>query len=127
MRILLLLLFSLSATLQAQLPAGDAQRGMLTFGPCRTCHYPEQSVGHNNGPSLWNIFNKRVGSQSGFAYYSEVLKQADFVWTPELMNVWLADPQKFLPGNTMMSPGIPDAQDRADVIEYLKTFSDETP
>ena len=40
------------------------------------------------------------------------------------MNVWLADPQNFLPGNMMMSKGIADAQDRADVIEYLKTFSE---
>lgn len=127
MRILpLLLLVSLPAV--AEMPVGDAERGRLKFGPCRTCHYPEKGVGHNNGPSLWNIFNKRAGSQPGFEYYSDALKQADFVWTPALMNVWLADPQRFLPGNMMMSLGIEDAQDRADVIEYLKTFSEpETP
>ena len=114
----------LPQSLLAELPEGDAQRGQLVFGPCRTCHYPEKVVGHNNGPSLWNIFNTRVGSQPGFEYYSEALKSADFVWTPALMDVWLADPQKFLPGNMMMSPGLPNAQDRADVIEYLKTFSE---
>ena len=118
------LIFMLAAPVLAELPQGDAERGRLTFGPCRTCHYLEQVVGHNNGPSLWNIFNTRVGSQPGFDYYSDALKQADFVWTPELMNVWLADPQNFLPGNMMMSKGIEDAQDRADVIEYLKTFSE---
>ncbi len=127
MRILLLLL-SVCFPAVADMPAGDAERGKLKFGPCRTCHYPEKGVGHNNGPSLWNIFNTRVGSQQGFDYYSDALKQADFVWTPALMNVWLADPQRFLPGNMMMSLGIEDAQDRADVIEYLKTFSEpETP
>jgi len=124
----LLLLFLVSLPAVAEMPVGDAERGKLKFGPCRTCHYPEKGVGHNNGPSLWNIFNKRVGSQPGFDYYSDALKQADFVWTPALMNVWLADPQRFLPGNMMMSLGIEDAQDRADVIEYLKTFSEpETP
>lgn len=125
MKVVLALLCVLFAhSLMAQMPAGDAKRGQLKFGSCRTCHYPEKVVGHNNGPSLWNIFNKKVGSQAGFDYYSAALKNADFVWTPELMNVWLADPQKFLPGNMMMSLGIPDAQDRADVIEYLKTFSE---
>ena len=124
----LLLLFLVSLPAVAEMPVGDAERGKLKFGPCRTCHYPEKGVGHNNGPSLWNIFNKRVGSQPGFEYYSDALTQADFVWTPALMNVWLADPQRFLPGNMMMSLGIEDAQDRADVIEYLKTFSEpETP
>ncbi len=121
---LITLLLVLSVPAVAELPEGDAERGRLAFGPCRTCHYPEQAVGHNNGPSLWNIFSKRVGSQPGFDYYSDALKQADFIWTPELMNVWLADPQNFLPGNMMMSKGIADAQDRADVIEYLKTFSE---
>lgn len=121
---LISLLLVLSVPALAEMPEGDTERGRLKFGSCRTCHYPEQAVGHNNGPSLWNIFNKRVGSQPGFDYYSDALKQADFVWTPELMNVWLADPQNFLPGNMMMSKGIADAQDRADVIEYLKTFSE---
>lgn len=121
---LISLLLVLSVPALAEMPEGDGERGRLKFGSCRTCHYPEKVVGHNNGPSLWNIFNTRVGSQPGFDYYSDALKQADFVWTPELMNVWLADPQNFLPGNMMMSKGIADAQDRADVIEYLKTFSE---
>ncbi|HCS25901.1 MAG TPA: adenylate cyclase [Spongiibacteraceae bacterium] len=121
---LALFLFLAATPLLADMPEGDARRGQLAFGPCRTCHYPEKVVGHNNGPSLWNIFNKKVGSQAGFDYYSDALKNADFVWTPALMDIWLADPQKFLPGNMMMSLGIPDAQDRADVIEYLKTFSE---
>lgn len=122
--VLALLLFMGTTLLWAEMPEGDAARGQLKFGPCRTCHYPEKAVGHNNGPSLWNIFNQKVGSQPGFDYYSDALKRADFVWTPALMNVWLADPQKFLPGNMMMSLGVSDAQDRADVIEYLKTFSE---
>ncbi len=124
-KLILVLLFGFSVqSVLAGMPEGDAKRGQLKFGACRTCHYPEKVVGHNNGPSLWNIFNTKVGSQPGFDYYSEALKKADFVWTPALMDVWLADPQKFLPGNMMMSLGIPDAQDRADVIEYLKTFSE---
>ena len=107
----------------AQLPAGDAARGERVFWQCRTCHYPEQSVGHNNGPSLWAIFGKQAGSQPGFDY-SPALTQANFIWTPELMDVWLQDPQKFMPGNMMMNPGIEDAGDRADVIEYLQLFSE---
>jgi cytochrome c len=105
----------------AGLPAGDAARGERVFWQCRTCHYPEKVVGHNNGPSLWAIFGQQVGSQPGFDY-SPVLQQASFTWTPELMDVWLRDPQKFLPGNMMMSSGIEDAGERADLIEYLKLF-----
>ncbi len=121
-RVLLLLGALLSpAFAQAEQVAGDAERGRLVFGPCRTCHYPEKVVGHNNGPSLWNIIGTVAGSQPGFDY-SEAFRRAGFVWTPELLNVFLADPQKFLPGNMMMSAGVPDPQGRADLIEYLKQF-----
>lgn len=108
----------------ADLPEGDAERGERVFWQCRTCHYPEQAVGHNNGPGLWNIFGQQVGSQPGFEY-SATLQQASFVWTPELMDVWLQDPARFMPGNMMMSPGISDAQQRADLIEYLRGFTEE--
>lgn len=123
--VVLALLWSACCSLQvmAELPAGDAARGERVFWQCRTCHYPEQSVGHNNGPSLWNIFGQRAGSQPGFDY-SAVLRQADFTWTPELMDVWLQDPARFLPGNMMMSRGVSDAGDRADLIAYLKLFSE---
>lgn len=101
---------------------GNAERGRLIFASCRTCHYPEKAVGHNNGPSLWNIFNLEVGSQPGFDY-SPALRNAEFVWTPELLDLWLQDTSKFLPGNMMMSPGETDPQRRADLIEYLKQVS----
>lgn len=108
---------------RAELPEGDVDRGRLIFAQCRTCHYPEKGVGHNNGPSLWNIFGQQVGSQEGFDYSSALL-DARFTWTPELLDLWLQDPRKFLPGNMMMSAGVQDAQRRADLIEYLKKFSE---
>ena len=93
--------------------------GRLVFGPCRTCHYPDAFMGHNNGPNLSGIFGKVVGKQPGFDYYSEAFKRAQFVWTPQLINAWLENPMKMFPDSSMMSPGVPDPQDRADLIAYL--------
>lgn len=111
-----------SAALAELLP-GDAERGERVFRPCRTCHYPEQAVGHNNGPSLWNIIGQPAGKQEGFDY-SASFKAVDFSWTPALLDIWLQGPARFVPGNLMMSPGIQDAQQRADLIAYLATFSE---
>ena len=127
-----LLVVVASNTAGAQSPAvvklvGDPERGRLVFGQCRTCHYPEKAMGHNNGPSLHRIFGRVAGKQPGFDYYSDTLKQADFVWTPELMNLWLADPMGMFPDTTMMSLGVPDAQDRADLIAYLLRASVREP
>ncbi|GAB3289320.1 c-type cytochrome [Parahaliea aestuarii] len=102
---------------------GDVERGRLVFGPCRTCHYPDPALGHNNGPNLYRIFGKVAGKQPGFDYYSETFKNAEFVWTPQLLDLWLADPRAMFPGSTMMSLGVPDPQRRADLIAYLKQAS----
>lgn len=84
---------------------GNAARGRLVFGPCRTCHYAEKFMGHNNGPNLNRIFGKVAGKQEGFEYYSELFKNAEFVWTPDLLYLWLANPQKMFPNSNMMSLG----------------------
>ena len=81
-------------------------------------------MGHNNGPSLWNIIGQRAGKQPGFEY-SEAFRKVDFIWTEQLLDIWLQDPAKFIAGNTMMSLGVKDPQQRADLIEYLKTFSEQ--
>jgi cytochrome c len=108
-------------------PVGDPARGRLVFGPCRTCHYPEQTMGHNNGPNLHRIFGKMAGKQEGFEHYSEEFKAAQFVWTPELMFTWLENPMAMFPGSTMMSLGVPDPQRRADLIEFLKQATVRDP
>ena len=93
------------------------------FAPCRTCHYAQKFMGHNNGPNLHRIFGKVAGKQQGFDYYSDLFRNAEFVWTPDLMYLWLADPQKMFPGSTMMSLGVPDPQRRADLIAFLQLAS----
>lgn len=107
-----------------RLAAADVAYGRIVFGRCRTCHYPDKGVGHQNGPSLWNIWGRRAGTQEGFAYYSKALKDSGLVWSPEILDAWLADPRGFIPGNMMMSLGVPDPQERADLIAYLMTFKE---
>jgi cytochrome c len=103
---------------------GDADRGRLVFGACRTCHLLDKGAGNHNGPNLYAVFGRKAGTREGFLYYSDTLKKADFVWTPELLDLWLANPNTFLPDSTMIFAGIKDPQRRTDLIEYLKTFHD---
>ena len=101
---------------------GDAEKGRLVFAQCRTCHYPEKIVGHHNGPSLHAIFGKVAGKQAGFDDYSETFKMAQFVWTEDLLFAWLANVETMFPETTMMSLGVKDPQQRADLIAYLRRF-----
>ena len=102
---------------------GDPARGRLVFAPCRTCHFTDAAAGHGNGPNLYRIFGKVAGQQEGFEYYSDALKAAGFVWTPQVMYAWLENPMAALPGTSMMSAGVPDARQRADLIAYLQSVS----
>ena len=59
-------------------------------------------------------------------YISDALKklrESGFVWTEENMDKWIADPEAILPNSPMAVAfrGIPDANERADIIAYLKT------
>lgn len=101
------------------LPQGDPERGRLVFGRCRTCHFTDADAGHGNGPNLHRIFGKVAGKQAGFDHYSPQLKSAQFVWTPGALSAWLENPMAAMPGTSMMSAGIPDQQERADLIAYL--------
>lgn len=118
-----LALLCLAGAAQAEAPQGDAERGRLTFGQCRTCHYPEKAYGDHNGPNLHGVFGRKAGARESYAYYSDEMKQAGFAWTPELLDFWLANPGKFLPDSTMIVFAT-TAQERADIIAYLKQFQD---
>ena len=127
--IAMVLVLTVSLTLPALTQAqqlsdytGDIDRGRLVFGPCRTCHYPEKFIGHHNGPNLHAIFGKVAGKQEGFDYYSDVFRNAEFIWTPELLFAWLGDVEGMFPETSMMSLGVVDPQERADLIVYLQQF-----
>jgi cytochrome c len=105
---------------QTLLPRGDPERGRLVFGGCRSCHFTEAGAGHGNGPNLHRIFGKVAGKQAGFDYYSPELKAVQFVWTPGVLYMWLENPMASIPGTTMMSAGVPNPQERADLIAYLE-------
>ena len=133
MRVLaaLVALLSLAGAVLAESPAnapadamGDPVRGRQIFAPCRTCHYPEKGYGHHNGPSLFGVFGRRAGTQEGFLYYSETVKRSNLIWTPALLDAWLANPGSLFSATNMMFVGIPDARDRADLIAYLAQFRD---
>jgi cytochrome c len=121
------LLFAGPLNAQQVMSSGDVAKGRLLFATCRTCHYAEPAMGHNNGPNLHRIFGKVVGEQADFEYYSDTFKAAQFVWTPEFMFVWLENPMAMFPDSTMMSRGVPDPQQRVDLIAFLKQASVRDP
>ncbi len=71
------------------------------------------------GPSLAGIVGRAAGSVAGYSY-SNANKNSGITWTPEKMFQYLEKPARVVPGTKMAFAGLPKAQDRADVIAYLK-------
>jgi cytochrome c len=109
-------------TMSLTAAAQDAQRGKALFDQCATCHSFDPA--HNDtGPHLKGLFGRKAASVGDFLY-SPPLRRADFVWTPELLEKFLAQPQAPpFRGNRMPFAGMPDAQARADLIAFLKQAS----
>lgn len=105
------------------LAAADSSRGKALYGSlCVACH----SVDYNGvGPAHRGVFGRKAGSRANFDY-SPALKHSNITWTAENLDLWLAGPEKLVPGQKM-GFSVENAQDRADLIEYLKTLSASSP
>ncbi|MEL6363367.1 MAG: cytochrome c family protein [Pseudomonadota bacterium] len=101
---------------------GDPQAGRRVFTKCMACHVVQEGV-NRVGPSLYNIVGREAGKVDGFRY-SDANANSGITWTEPVLFVYLEDPQGYLPGTKMAFPGLPKAQDRADVIAYLKSASE---
>lgn len=95
---------------------GDALHGKQLYAiRCAICH----SIEYNGvGPTHKNLIGRKAGSVPGYAY-SSALKNSGVVWDEASLKQWLTEPEKFIPGQKMFI-SIPDAQDRADIVAYLR-------
>ncbi|NNC73342.1 MAG: cytochrome c family protein [Sphingomonadaceae bacterium] len=100
---------------------GGADAGEAVFRRCAACHSIEP--GENRvGPSLHGVVGREIGGVGDFRY-SDANQQFDGDWTEDNLNAYLENPRGFMPGTTMAFAGIPNEQDRADLIAYLGTLN----
>ena len=104
----------------------NRRRGEKQAQICKACHSLNDGGPNMIGPALHGFFGTEVGSRGGFEY-SAVMRNADFVWTPEALNAWLAQPGRFLPGNRMTFAGVLKQEDRDDLIAYLLAATTAPP
>ena len=103
--------------------AGDAGRGEALYkSKCTTCH----SIDYNGvGPAHKNLIGRKAGSLPDYSY-SPALQVSSVVWSEQTLDKWLTNPEKFIPGQKMGFL-VPSAQERADLIAYLKKATATNP
>mgnify|MGYP002037559550 CR=1 FL=1 len=99
------------------------KNGEKVYKKCGTCHNFKKNSKSKVGPNLWDLINRPKGGADGFAY-SKVLIDHGGKWTYEELNNFLYNPKKYIEGTKMNFVGLKNAQDRADVIFWLRSQSD---
>lgn len=98
--------------------AGDPVRGKSVFEKrCTGCHAIDAN---REGPHLRGVYGRKAGSVPGFDY-SDALKNSGIVWNEDTLERWLTDTDAAVP-NSNMGFSVPKAQDRADIIAYLRSL-----
>jgi len=102
----------------------DVAAGEGLTRACTTCHVFQADGPHRTGPRLWNVVGAHVGHWDDFSY-SDAISGHGGNWTYENLNAFLYNPQYFAEGTRMAYRGVPGTQDRANLIAYLRTLSDD--
>ena len=113
--------------LPALLAKADVAKGETTAAICKACHAFEAGAPSPIGPNLHNVVGRKIASVEGFNYSPALKAKAGEVWSYENLNHWITNPQAFASGTTMAFPGLPDARQRADVIMFLRSKTENPP
>lgn len=110
----------------ALLATADPVKGAEVFKKCAACHTINQGGASGIGPNLWDAVGKPHGHVAGFAY-SDALKGVPGNWDFDALDHWLKNPRKYAPGTKMTFAGLPNQQDRANLIVYLNQQGSNLP
>ena len=110
----------------ALIEKADIKRGEALSKACTACHSFDNGGKDGVGPNQWNLVGGPKGHREGFAY-SDALKALHGKgekWTYAELNHFIYKPQVAVPGTKMNYLGLKKTEDRAALIAYLRTLSD---
>jgi len=107
----------------ALLASADLAEGEKVFKKCASCHDTENGGPNKTGPNLYGIVGNKFAHKDDFAY-SAAMANHGGTWGWEELNHFLYKPRDYVEGTKMSFGGLKKAEDRAAVIAWLNSKSD---
>ena len=107
------------------LASADVKTGdQFAHRVCVACHTFDKGGKNGVGPNLYGVVGGPHDHEQGFNYSPAMEKFKGQPWTFDALNDWLFKPSAYAPGTRMSYAGITNDKQRADVIAYLRSLSD---
>ena len=108
------------------IPAADAAAGKEVAQRCEQCHDMSKGGPNKIGPNLYGIIGRPRASHPGFSY-STAMTGKGGTWTYEELFRFLHSPARYIPGTKMTFIGLPRAQDRLNLLAFMRSWADSPP
>lgn len=105
------------------LPKADVGAGKEISTRCEQCHDLSKGGPNKIGPNLWGVVGRDRATHPGFDY-SSAMASKHTPWTLDELFQFLKSPQAYVVGTKMSFAGLRSAQDRINLLAYLRTQSD---
>jgi cytochrome c len=105
------------------LASASPEKGETSAKKCQACHTFNKGEPNRVGPNLYGVVGRDRAAVSGFNY-SAAMKAKGGKWTIEELNAFLINPRAAVPGTSMSFAGLPRGSERADLITFLNSKSD---
>jgi cytochrome c len=113
-----------AAPIDERLAKADLAAGQKAAQKCAACHSFDKGGPNKIGPNQWDIVGGPHAHKADYSYSKAMAALHDKPWTYEAIDQFLAGPQAAVPGTKMTFAGIKKPEERADVILYLRSLSD---
>ena len=123
LRTLVLAAVATGTMLPSSTDAADVKKGKMVYRKCVACHSIKKGARHKIGPNLFGIVGRPSGKAPKYTY-SKAIRLANLIWDEATLNNFIKNPKKLIKKTKMSFAGIRNDNQRANLIEYLKTLTD---